>query len=43
MTGNTIVRLFSMTKCLVAAAFATYYEEVERGIDLDDPVSKCAT
>jgi len=40
MSGNTIVRLFSMTKCLVAAAFATYYEDPDSGIDLDDPVSK---
>ena len=24
-----------------AAAFATYYEDPESGIDLDDPVSKC--
>eukprot|EP00435_Cladocopium_sp_Y103_P007454 s938_g2.t1 len=41
MSGNTIVRLFSMTKCLVAAAFAAYYEDPDSGIDLDDPVSKC--
>ncbi|CAE7285837.1 unnamed protein product, partial [Symbiodinium sp. CCMP2456] len=27
MSGDTIVRLFSMTKCLVAAAFCTYLEE----------------
>jgi len=40
MSGNTIVRLFSMTKCLVAAAFATFYQETDRNIDLDDPVSK---
>ena len=24
-----------------AVAFGTYYEETERNIDLDDPVSKC--
>jgi len=40
MTGDTIVRLFSMTKCLVAAAFMTYVEDPSFGIDLDDPVSK---
>lgn len=40
MSGSTLVRLFSMTKCLVAVAFGTYYEETERNIDLDDPVSK---
>jgi len=40
MSGDTIVRLFSMTKCLVAAAFCTYLEEPSRQIDLDDPVSK---
>eukprot|EP00931_Biecheleriopsis_adriatica_P116119 TRINITY_DN91810_c0_g1_i1.p1 TRINITY_DN91810_c0_g1~~TRINITY_DN91810_c0_g1_i1.p1 ORF type:complete len:781 (+),score=193.37 TRINITY_DN91810_c0_g1_i1:93-2435(+) len=40
MSGDTIVRLFSMTKCLVAAAFFTYWEEPGRNIDLDDPVSK---
>eukprot|EP00930_Biecheleria_cincta_P087263 TRINITY_DN7650_c0_g1_i1.p1 TRINITY_DN7650_c0_g1~~TRINITY_DN7650_c0_g1_i1.p1 ORF type:complete len:813 (-),score=153.11 TRINITY_DN7650_c0_g1_i1:202-2595(-) len=40
MSSDTIVRLFSMTKCLVAAAFFTYYEEPARKIDLDHPVSK---
>mmetsp|Transcript_20205 Transcript_20205/g.44092 ORF Transcript_20205/g.44092 Transcript_20205/m.44092 type:complete len:1358 (-) Transcript_20205:104-4177(-) len=40
MATDSIVRLFSMTKCLVSAAFMTYYEEPQRGIDLDDPVSK---
>mmetsp|Transcript_7989 Transcript_7989/g.14877 ORF Transcript_7989/g.14877 Transcript_7989/m.14877 type:complete len:813 (+) Transcript_7989:122-2560(+) len=40
MNGDTIVRLFSMTKCLVAAAFMTYLEEPSRNIDLDDPLSK---
>jgi len=40
MSGDTIVRLFSMTKCLVAAAFGTYLQEEKLGIDLDDPVSK---
>lgn len=40
MSGDTIIRLFSMTKCLVAAAFMTYLEDAERKIDLDDPVSK---
>jgi len=40
MSGDTLVRLFSMTKCLVSAAFMTFCEETARGIDLDDPVSK---
>eukprot|EP00421_Protoceratium_reticulatum_P022006 CAMPEP_0168377792 /NCGR_PEP_ID=MMETSP0228-20121227/11005_1 /TAXON_ID=133427 /ORGANISM="Protoceratium reticulatum, Strain CCCM 535 (=CCMP 1889)" /LENGTH=820 /DNA_ID=CAMNT_0008390793 /DNA_START=1 /DNA_END=2460 /DNA_ORIENTATION=- len=40
MTGDTIVRLFSMTKCLVAAAFMTFVEVPSSGIDLDDPVCK---
>lgn len=40
MTGDTIMRLFSMTKCLVAAAFMAYYEDPSFGIDLDDPLSK---
>jgi len=40
MTGDTIVRLFSMTKCLVAAAFMTYLEDPSYSIDFDDPVSK---
>eukprot|EP00933_Yihiella_yeosuensis_P071425 TRINITY_DN79637_c0_g1_i1.p1 TRINITY_DN79637_c0_g1~~TRINITY_DN79637_c0_g1_i1.p1 ORF type:complete len:906 (-),score=184.84 TRINITY_DN79637_c0_g1_i1:67-2784(-) len=40
MTGDTLVRLFSMTKCLVAAAFMTYLEDPSRNIDLDDAVSK---
>lgn len=40
MTGDTLVRLFSMTKCLVAVAFMTFLEEPGRGIDLDDPVAK---
>jgi len=40
MTGDTIFRLFSMTKCLVAAAFMTFVEVPSNNIDLDDPVSK---
>jgi len=39
-TGDTIMRLFSMTKCLVAAAFMTYVEVPSNNIDLDDPVAK---
>lgn len=40
MSGDTLCRLFSMTKCLVAAALMTYVEVPSMGIDLDDPVSK---
>jgi len=40
MGGDTLVRLFSMTKSLVAAAFMTYLEDSSLGIDLDDPVGK---
>lgn len=40
MSGDTLCRLFSMTKCLVAAAFMTYVEVPSVGVDLDDPVAK---
>jgi len=40
MSSDTFVRLFSMTKCLVAAAFCTYLEDPSFGVDFDDPVSK---
>jgi len=40
MTGDTLVRLFSMTKCLVAAAFMTFLEDPAACMDLDDPVHK---
>jgi len=40
MSGDTLVRLFSMTKCLVAAAFFSYLEDPAYKIDLDDPLSK---
>lgn len=40
MSGDTLVRLFSMTKCLVSVAFMTYLEDPAFGVDLDDPLSK---
>jgi CubicO group peptidase (beta-lactamase class C family) len=40
MRQDTLMRLFSMTKCIVAVAFLTYAEDPEYGIDLDDPVWK---
>jgi len=40
MSGDTMMRLFSMTKCLVAAAFMTFIEDTSLNIDLDDPVAK---
>ncbi|CAK0840139.1 unnamed protein product [Prorocentrum cordatum] len=43
MQQDTIMRLFSMTKCIVAVAFLTYAEDPNStnwNIDLDDPVWK---
>jgi len=40
MRQDTIVRLFSMTKCIVVVAFLSYAEDPARGVDLDDPVWK---
>mmetsp|Transcript_60392 Transcript_60392/g.143962 ORF Transcript_60392/g.143962 Transcript_60392/m.143962 type:complete len:892 (+) Transcript_60392:44-2719(+) len=40
MKQDTIMRLFSMTKCIVVVAFLSYQEEQHRGIDLEDPVWK---
>eukprot|EP00928_Gymnodinium_smaydae_P008884 TRINITY_DN13274_c0_g1_i1.p1 TRINITY_DN13274_c0_g1~~TRINITY_DN13274_c0_g1_i1.p1 ORF type:complete len:916 (-),score=231.00 TRINITY_DN13274_c0_g1_i1:159-2906(-) len=40
MKQDTIVRLFSMTKCIVVVAFLAYAEDPKYGIDLDDPVWK---
>jgi len=40
MRQDTLIRLFSMTKCLVVAAFMTYAEDPSYGIDLEDPVWK---
>lgn len=40
MTADSYCRLFSMTKCLVAAAFMTYVEDPSYTVELDDPVSK---
>ncbi|CAK0827136.1 unnamed protein product [Prorocentrum cordatum] len=40
MQQDTIMRLFSMTKCIVAVAFLTFAEDPANGILLDDPVWK---
>lgn len=40
MRQDTLIRLFSMTKCIVAAAFLTYAEDPSYDIDLDDQVWK---
>lgn len=40
MRQDTLIRLFSMTKCIVAVAFLTYAEDPAYGIDLEDPVWK---
>jgi len=40
MKQDTIMRLFSMTKCLVAVCFLTYAEDPANNIELDDPVWK---
>eukprot|EP00927_Polykrikos_kofoidii_P083944 TRINITY_DN8725_c0_g2_i1.p1 TRINITY_DN8725_c0_g2~~TRINITY_DN8725_c0_g2_i1.p1 ORF type:complete len:872 (-),score=183.41 TRINITY_DN8725_c0_g2_i1:243-2783(-) len=40
MKQDTLMRLFSMTKCLTVVAFLSYAEDPSNGIDLDDPVWK---
>lgn len=40
MRQDTIMRLFSMTKCIVVVAFLAYAEDPSFGVDLDDPVAK---
>ena len=40
MQQDTIMRLFSMSKCIVAVAFLTFAEDPANGILLDDPVCK---
>lgn len=40
MRQDTIMRLFSMTKCIVVVAFLTYAEDPAYGVDLEDPVWK---
>lgn len=37
---DTLMRLFSMTKCIVVVAFLAYAEDPAYGVDLDDPVWK---
>lgn len=40
MRQDTLIRLFSMTKCIVVVAFLAYAEDPAYNIDLEDPVWK---